>query len=148
MRANVFVWRLGSRDATTMRHRVESCFGERLAAPAPAWGNGHVVDPDILSRRILALSEALGELERSGGADANKLRQDTTLRAAVERWLQVAVESCIHMAFHIVSENEWTPPDTAGGAFRTLASHGLSIRSWRSVSLRLPGCATFWYTTT
>ena len=84
-----------------------------------------MVDPDVLARRILVLSETLGELDRSGGADAGELRKNAMLRAAVERWLQLAIESCIDMAFHIVSEREWTPPDTAAGAFRALASHGL-----------------------
>jgi len=84
-----------------------------------------VVDPDVVARRVLALSEAVAHLRASGAGDAAKLAADPVLRAAAERWVQVSIEACIDVAYHVVAGNEWTPPDTARGAFQTLAAHGL-----------------------
>jgi uncharacterized protein YutE (UPF0331/DUF86 family) len=84
-----------------------------------------MVDPDVIARRVLALSEALGNLRGSAAGDAHRLASDATLRAAAERWLQVAIEACIDIAYHVVAANEWTPPDNARGAFLCLVGHGM-----------------------
>ena len=84
-----------------------------------------MVDPDIIARRVLALNEALGHLAQADADDASRLAADPMRRAAAERWLQVAIEACIDVAYHVVAANEWTPPETARGAFSTLAAHGL-----------------------
>jgi len=83
-----------------------------------------MVNSDALSRRLLALTEALSNLERRGAGDAAVLAADPVLRAAVERWLQVAVESCVDIATHVIADAGWTPPGTARQAFVVLASHG------------------------
>lgn len=85
-----------------------------------------MVDAEVVSRRLLALNEALERIgEHPEARDAQRLLSDATLRAAIERWLQVAVEACIDLAYHIIADHGWTPPETARGAFRTLASHGV-----------------------
>ena len=83
------------------------------------------LDRNALSRRVLALNEALQDLANPDAGSAAKLTSDRMLRAAVERWLQVAVESCIDIAFAVIAAREWTPPETARAAFSTLAGHGL-----------------------
>jgi uncharacterized protein YutE (UPF0331/DUF86 family) len=65
------------------------------------------------------------QLSRPAAGDSGCLREDPVLRAAVERWLRVAIEACIDVAFHVVASNEWTPPETARSAFATLGGHGL-----------------------
>ncbi len=97
-----------------------------------------MVDPDVISRRVLALSESVGHLASSDAADPVRLASDAMLRAAVERWLQVAIEACIDIAYHVVAGNEWTPPDTARGAFLALAAHGLIAHD---LALRLGAAA-------
>jgi uncharacterized protein YutE (UPF0331/DUF86 family) len=83
-----------------------------------------MIDPDVVARRLLALSEALRELARPAAGDARALAADAVLRAAVERWVQVAVEACIDVADHLIASEGWTPPATARAAFATLAAHG------------------------
>jgi uncharacterized protein YutE (UPF0331/DUF86 family) len=83
-----------------------------------------MVDPDVVARRLLALNEALRELDRPVARDAATLAKDSLLRAAVERWLQVAIEACIDLATHVVADEGWTPPGTAREAFLVLANHG------------------------
>jgi uncharacterized protein YutE (UPF0331/DUF86 family) len=83
-----------------------------------------VVDPDVVARRLLALNEALAELARPEASDERALATDSMLRAAVERWVQIAVEACIDIADHAVASEGWTPPESARAAFTTLAAHG------------------------
>jgi len=84
-----------------------------------------VVDADVLVRRILSLNDALANLGRAGASSEASLLADPMLRAAVERWLQIAIEACIDMAYHAVAARGWTPPDGARSAFLSLAAHGL-----------------------
>jgi uncharacterized protein YutE (UPF0331/DUF86 family) len=84
-----------------------------------------MVDPDVVARRILALNEALANLRRVGAIDAPRLRGDPVLRAAVERWLQLAVETCIDIAFHVVADRGLPAPASARAAFERLSEEGL-----------------------
>lgn len=54
-----------------------------------------MIDGDVVARRVLALGEVLAHLDRPECGDAARLRTDPLLLAAVERWLQVAIECCI-----------------------------------------------------
>jgi uncharacterized protein YutE (UPF0331/DUF86 family) len=83
-----------------------------------------MIDADVIARRLLALNECLTELQRPEAADAAALARDQVLRAAVERWLQVAIEACIDIATHVVAVEGWTPAGSAREAFLVLASHG------------------------
>jgi uncharacterized protein YutE (UPF0331/DUF86 family) len=83
-----------------------------------------VIDEDVVARRLLSMNEALRELERDGAADERALATDSVLRAAVERWLQVAIEACIDVADHVVAAQGWTPVESARAGFARLAAHG------------------------
>lgn len=85
-----------------------------------------MVNPDAIARRTFALNEALQHLDaKSAQITADALASDPMLQAAVERWLQVSVEACIDIAYHVISENGWTPPDAARAAFETMAAHAV-----------------------
>lgn len=83
-----------------------------------------MVDADVIARRLLSLTECLNELKRPGAGDAAHLASDSVLRAAVERWVQVAVEACIDIATHAIAAHGWPPPGSAREAFVVLAQHG------------------------
>jgi uncharacterized protein YutE (UPF0331/DUF86 family) len=98
-------------------------------------------DPAVLTRRISMLRECLTHLSAPDCGDAARLRGDPVLRAAVERWLQVAVEACVDVAHHVVAAEGWTPPATAREAFEVLAAHSridaaLASRLGRAAALR------------
>jgi uncharacterized protein YutE (UPF0331/DUF86 family) len=85
-----------------------------------------LVDPDVIARRLLSLSETLERLRAvRDQVNADLLAADPMLQAAVERWLQVAIEACIDLAYHIIADRGWAPPDSARGAFEQLAAQGL-----------------------
>lgn len=96
---------------------------------------------DRLARRIAAMTQSLRALERPEASDASRLASDPVLRAAVERWIQVAVEGAIDATQHVAAREGWTPPTTARATFLTLAGHGvipveLATRLGRAAALR------------
>jgi predicted nucleotidyltransferase len=69
----------------------------RSAAPRASERMGGVgsVSPDLIARRLLVLSDTLSQLEeRLPSMTAEQLAADALLQTAVERWLQIAIESC------------------------------------------------------
>ena len=100
-----------------------------------------MADAQIVTRRLLALNEALTDLERPAARDPHVLTTDRVLRSAVERWLQVAIEACIDLAYHVISERGWPPPESARAAFAMMAQHAvippdLAERMARAAGLR------------
>jgi uncharacterized protein YutE (UPF0331/DUF86 family) len=101
-----------------------------------------MVDADVLSRRLLALSDALRQLtSRESLITADALAHDAALQAAVERWLQIAIEACIDSAYHVIADRGLLPPDSARQAFESLAAEGilakdLAARLGRAAGLR------------
>jgi uncharacterized protein YutE (UPF0331/DUF86 family) len=94
-----------------------------------------------IERRLLALKEAIEQLERPEARDPTRVLGDPVLRAAVERWLQVSIEACLDLAVNAIAVRGWTPPDYGRAAFSTLAAHGLldpglATRLGRAVGLR------------
>lgn len=83
-----------------------------------------MTNPDVVARKLLIVNETLRRLDRADAMDAAALGADPMLQAAVERWLQVAIEACSDLAFHVVADAGWTPPTTGRGAFASLAAHG------------------------
>ncbi len=83
-----------------------------------------MVEPDVIVRRLLVLNECLKELARPEAGNPAALAADSMLRAAVERWLQVAIEACIDVASHVIASEGWAPPNSGREAFLVLANHG------------------------
>jgi uncharacterized protein YutE (UPF0331/DUF86 family) len=99
-----------------------------------------MIEEAIILRKLAILGDCLTELERVR-VSKDALLSNTMLRAAVERWLQVSIESCLDIAYHIVSDEGFTPVDTGRAAFASLASHGfidadLAARLGRAAGLR------------
>ena len=126
---------------TTTSAPVASYCDEGRSRPVDAWEPRSLVDRDIVTRRLLVLSDALQQIDREFPGDARGLEASPLVRAAIERWLQVAIEVCIDLAYHVIADRGWLPPDNAGDAFAVLASHGaldggLASRLRGAVSLR------------
>lgn len=84
-----------------------------------------MVDLESVGRRLQRLGELLTALEaiRVGG-EAAYLNELQT-RLAGERALQLAIQSCIDVAAHLVAELGLRTPDDYRGTFRGLADEGI-----------------------
>jgi uncharacterized protein YutE (UPF0331/DUF86 family) len=100
-----------------------------------------MVDRDVLARRILTLNEAIGHLRASNAGDEDRLRNEAMLRAAAERWVQIAIEACIDLAFHVIADRGLPAPPSGRAAFQALAMErliepSLAERLGNAVSMR------------
>jgi uncharacterized protein YutE (UPF0331/DUF86 family) len=85
-----------------------------------------MVDAEIVARRLLVLNDAIQQLSsRANSIDPQRLQSDPLLRAATERWLQVAIEVCVDLAYHLIADRGWKPADSARSAFGRLSEHGV-----------------------
>ncbi|MGO9750763.1 MAG: type VII toxin-antitoxin system HepT family RNase toxin [Solirubrobacteraceae bacterium] len=83
-----------------------------------------MVDVESISNRLERLERLIELLAavRSGGQP--EYLADERLRAATERWLQLAEQACIDVGAQLVSELSASPPADYAGIFRSLADAG------------------------
>jgi len=84
-----------------------------------------LVDADSVANRLQRLDTLLRELDaiRAGGRDAYMAEART--RLAAERALQLAIQSCIDIGAHLVSELGLQAPADYRGVFASLCPAGL-----------------------
>jgi uncharacterized protein YutE (UPF0331/DUF86 family) len=83
-----------------------------------------LVDAESITERLGRLERWLELLEEVRAGGENAYRRDERLRAATERWLQLAEQACIDMGARLVSEVSAPPPADYAGIFSTLAATG------------------------
>ncbi len=87
-----------------------------------------MVDHNVVARKIANASARLGDVDRFLAQPREQFLADLQGRDLTAFYLQLAIQECIDLASHWVSESDWRPPDTAGSAFDTLADHELISR--------------------
>jgi uncharacterized protein YutE (UPF0331/DUF86 family) len=87
-----------------------------------------LVDVESVRSRLGRLDELLGELDaiRAGGHDAYMAESRT--RLAAEHALQLAIQSCIDIGAHLISELGLQAPSDYRGVFASLSSAGLDAQ--------------------
>ncbi|HWB68453.1 MAG TPA: DUF86 domain-containing protein [Solirubrobacterales bacterium] len=85
-----------------------------------------MVDPESIEARLSRLGELLAELERIRAE--GRPAYDAGLRAhlACQHALQLAIQTCIDIGTHLISEHELEMPSDYRGVFRALEPLGLS----------------------
>lgn len=68
-------------------------------------------DPVVVRRHLAALREALANLKRHTGRNAQELRANADLRWAIERGLQLCVQNALDVATHITAASGLDSPD-------------------------------------
>jgi uncharacterized protein YutE (UPF0331/DUF86 family) len=85
-----------------------------------------VVDRDLIRRRAADLEQYLQQLVPYKGLDIQAYRDDWKTQRIVERTLHLAIETCMDLAEHIVSDQRLRVPETGAAAFEILADAGIS----------------------
>jgi uncharacterized protein YutE (UPF0331/DUF86 family) len=84
-----------------------------------------LVDPEVFDRRLAKLEVLISDLRGLAATPVDEFTSSRALQAQAERWLQVAVETCIDLANHIIADRGLPTPGTYREAFSTLAEHGV-----------------------
>lgn len=81
-----------------------------------------MTDADLVAKKLALVDTYVSELRRS--ADAAKVRADVKERRFVEHTLQIAIQACLDVASHIVSDQRLGEPRTNHEMFDLLERGG------------------------
>lgn len=84
-----------------------------------------MVDRDTFERRLCKLEELLRDLRQLARIDRERFLEDRGLQAQAERWLQLAAECVVDLAFQLIADRGWSTPETKREAFETLERQGV-----------------------
>ena len=83
-----------------------------------------MVDGESQLERLQRLEHLIEQLERVRAAGATAYLADEDLRMMSERRLELAIQICIDIGAHLVSELSTPPPSDYAGIFKSLADAG------------------------
>jgi uncharacterized protein YutE (UPF0331/DUF86 family) len=83
-----------------------------------------LVDGESQLERLQRLEHLIEQLERVRAAGATAYLADEDLRMMSERRLELAIQICIDIGAHLVSELSTPPPSDYAGIFKSLADAG------------------------
>ncbi len=83
-----------------------------------------MVDVERIGSRLDRLERLVELLDGVRAEGEQAYLQDERLRAMTERWLQLAIQTCIDIGAQLVSELSVEPPADYAGVFRSLAAGG------------------------
>src|SRR5882672_9846023 len=100
-----------------------------------------MVDRDILSAKLDELAHRIAKVRQLNPLDVGDLEREGDRLDLVSFNLMLAVQACLDIASHLISDESWTVAVTLGESFRRLAEHGVLSESTaaalnRAVALR------------
>jgi uncharacterized protein YutE (UPF0331/DUF86 family) len=81
-----------------------------------------VVDRDLLRRKLAELAEYVAQVSEYRDLTVEGYRADWRTQRIVERTLQMAVETCLDVASHVVSDRGLRAPSTYAETFEILVA--------------------------
>lgn len=82
-----------------------------------------MVSRDVLRAKIVFLEHSLDRLRQYKDFSLCRLEKDEDAQDIILHNLQVAIQCCVDMASHVVSDERWEIPTSMPDCFRVLASH-------------------------
>ena len=82
-----------------------------------------MVNQDIVLRLLASIEGFISDLRQANDINHERFLQDIRAQRFVERTLQIAVEACMDVAHHIISDEKWREPDSFADAFAVLAEN-------------------------
>lgn len=100
-----------------------------------------MVDPETVWRRLREIDRRVGALREVQAEGRQRFLDDEGLQAQAERHLQLAIQSAVDVAVHLLAEESARTPEDYGAAFRLLVDLGvvdeeLAERLARAAGLR------------
>jgi uncharacterized protein YutE (UPF0331/DUF86 family) len=80
---------------------------------------------DVLDAKLESLERCLNRVREHTPSSAHALSQDYDAQDIVSVNLQRAIQLCVDMGGHIISESGWPAPSNMADTFTTLAEHRL-----------------------
>ncbi len=84
-----------------------------------------MVDVALIHRLLLNLRGYRQDLREFESAKLDSFRVDIRTQRYAERTLHVAIECCMDICHHLISDQQWREPNSYADAFNVLAEHGV-----------------------
>ena len=87
-----------------------------------------MVRHEVAARKIAIATSRLDQVEEILAQPFEVYQADAASRDLAAFYLFLAIQECIDLAAHWVSDSSWPPPETAAGTFDLLADQGVIER--------------------
>jgi uncharacterized protein YutE (UPF0331/DUF86 family) len=84
-----------------------------------------VVDKEVLKKRLSLLCEYIDDLDVAAGIPYEEFLRDKKTRRYIERTLQLAVEACLDIGSHVISDLRLREPEDNKDIFAVLTENGI-----------------------
>jgi uncharacterized protein YutE (UPF0331/DUF86 family) len=84
-----------------------------------------VVDRDLLRRKLAELAEYVSQVSEYRDLTVERYRAEWKTQRIVERTLQMAIETCLDIASHVLADRELGAPSAYAEIFEILVEAGL-----------------------
>ena len=98
-----------------------------------------MVDQTLIRRKLADVEQYVGQLAEYGNISAEEYTADWKTQRIVERTLQIAIETCLDVAEHVIADRRLRVPATYAEAFEILGEVGLLDPSLRDAMVRMAG---------
>jgi uncharacterized protein YutE (UPF0331/DUF86 family) len=92
-----------------------------------------VVDTSLVAAKLRELAERIARVRTHCPPTAADLAADQDALELVSFNLMLAVQACVDLASHLISDEDWPPVDTYAEAFQRLHEHGVLSRETADV---------------
>lgn len=96
-----------------------------------------MVDRDLVLRKLAELDEYLGQISEYRDVGLDAYRRDWKTQRIVERTLQIAIETCVDVATHVIADRGLRVPTTYAEAFEVVGEAGLLDASLRDSMIQM-----------
>ena len=83
-----------------------------------------MVSPEVAARKVSHATARLGDVDEILSVGREAFLADVKRRDLASFYVFLAIQDCLDLAGHWVSDAGWTPPNDAAEAFDRLADHG------------------------
>ena len=94
-------------------------------------------DPDVMLKLVTELRKSVRQLERLSGLDQKKFLVDPDKIGSAKYNFITAIESCIDMCNHAISQNSYRVPDDYADTFRVMAEEGMLSASFSEELMKM-----------
>jgi uncharacterized protein YutE (UPF0331/DUF86 family) len=82
-----------------------------------------MVDETLILRKLSELEQYFGQITEYKETTVDEYINDWKLQRIIERTLQMMIETCVDIAGHIISDNNYRIPDSYADAFIVLSEN-------------------------
>jgi len=98
-----------------------------------------MVDKEILKSRLTLLAEYISDLEEAREITLGEFLNDKVKRRFVERTLQLAIEACLDIGSHLISDLQLREPEKNRDIFIILVENGILAEQARESFAAMAG---------